>query len=140
MLQNCGYSTNTVYCHLKTCLGPTFRSDYIAYHANIDLSRLGPRPNRVPDRIEFLLIGEFLRSRDAILMITGNKELLEGTPWLKESIRMRNRYIDPLNLIQVELLRRSRNCPDASEEQIEELRHLTRLTIKGLAAGMRTSG
>lgn len=91
-------------------------------------------------QIESLLTGEFLRSRDAILTITGKKELLDDTPWLKESIRIRNRYIDPLNLIQVELLRRSRNCSDASEEQIEELRHLTRLTIKGLAAGMRTSG
>jgi len=91
-------------------------------------------------RIESLISAEFARSRDAILTITGNKELLEGTPWLKESIRMRNRYIDPLNLIQVELLRRSRNCPDADEEQVEELRHLARLTIKGLVAGMRTSG
>jgi len=91
-------------------------------------------------QIESMIVGEFHRTRDAILTITENKELLDGTPWLKESIRMRNRYIDPLNLIQVELLRRSRSNSDASEEQIDELRHLTRLTIKGLAAGMRTSG
>ncbi len=90
--------------------------------------------------IEAMIASEFLRSRDAILMITEKNSLLENTPWLKESIRMRNRYIDPLNLIQIELLRRSRSCPEASEEQAEELRHLTRLTIKGLAAGMRTSG
>jgi len=91
-------------------------------------------------RIESMISDEFLRTRDALLTITENKELLESTPWLKESIRMRNRYIDPLNLIQVELLRRSRSCTDMSEEQVAELRHLTRLTIKGLAAGMRTSG
>ena len=91
-------------------------------------------------RLGSLISAEFLRSRSAILMITEQAELLDGTPWLKESIRVRNRYIDPLNLIQVELLRRSRNCFDANEEQIGELRHLTRLTIKGLAAGMRTSG
>jgi len=83
---------------------------------------------------------EFRRTRDAILAITDRKELLAGTPWLKESIRLRNRYIDPLNLIQVELLRRSRSDSDMSEEQVKELRHLTRLTINGLAAGMRTSG
>ena len=91
-------------------------------------------------RIQSMITDEFQRTRDVILMITENKELLEGTPWLKESIRMRNRYIDPLNLIQIELMRRSRSCSGEDEEQAEELQHLTRLTIKGLAAGMRTSG
>ena len=83
---------------------------------------------------------ELLRTRKAILMITENEELLDGTPWLKESIRIRNRYIDPLNLIQVEMLRRSRSDAEKSEQQAEDQLHLTRLTIKGLAAGMRTSG
>ncbi len=83
---------------------------------------------------------EFRRSREAIGTITGHQELLDGTPWLKESIRVRNRYLDPLNLIQVELLRRLRGGMAESEEQSEELRHLTRLTINGLASGMRTSG
>jgi phosphoenolpyruvate carboxylase len=91
-------------------------------------------------QIESMITDEFRRSRDAILLITENNELMDSTPWLKESIRMRNRYIDPLNLIQVELLRRSRSCTDAEENQIEELRHLSRLTINGLVAGMRTSG
>lgn len=91
-------------------------------------------------QIESLISGEFRQAHDAILTITQSEELLDGIPWLKESIRLRNRYIDPLNLIQVELLRRSRNSTDRSEAQVEDLRHLTRLTINGLAAGMRTSG
>ncbi len=91
-------------------------------------------------RIGSMIGDEFRRTRAAILEITGNSDLLDGTPWLKESIRVRNRYLDPLNLIQVELLRRLQNCCDGDESQIEELRHLTRLTISGLAAGMRTSG
>ncbi|NOY43793.1 MAG: phosphoenolpyruvate carboxylase [Planctomycetes bacterium] len=91
-------------------------------------------------RIEAMIAEEFHRTRDAILAITENDELIDGTPWLKESIRMRNRYIDPLNLVQIELLRRSRSCSDSNEEQAEELRHLIRLTINGLASGMRTSG
>ncbi len=91
-------------------------------------------------RVESMISDEFLRTRDAILAITENDELIDGTPWLKESIRMRNRYIDPLNLVQIELLRRSRSCSDSDEELAEELRHLIRLTINGLAAGMRTSG
>jgi len=91
-------------------------------------------------QIESMIADEYRRTCNAVLAITGNKELLDGTPWLKESIRMRNRYIDPLNLIQVELLRRSRSDSGKDDEQTKELRHLTRLTIKGLAAGMRTSG
>ncbi len=81
---------------------------------------------------------EFHASRRAILALTQGTELLDGTAWLKESIRVRNRYIDPLNLIQVELLRRGQQ--QNSEIDPEELRYLTRLTINGIASGMRTSG
>ncbi|KAA5546109.1 phosphoenolpyruvate carboxylase [Roseiconus nitratireducens] len=92
-----------------------------------------------PSPIANLLTEEFQRSRAGVLQLTGQKELLDQTPWLKESIRVRNRYIDPLNLIQIELLRR-RGEDSTAETDDEELRHLTRLSINGIAAGMRTSG
>lgn len=82
---------------------------------------------------------EYELACEVVLLLTGRSELLDGTPWLKESIRVRNRFIDTLNLTQVELLRRSRRN-DLSEPESEDLRHLLRLTINGLAAGMRTSG
>jgi phosphoenolpyruvate carboxylase len=82
---------------------------------------------------------EFELSCTALRNLTGRKDLLDETPWLKESIRVRNRFIDPLNLIQVELLRRSR-ASDLTDVQAETIRHLLRLTINGVAAGMRTSG
>jgi phosphoenolpyruvate carboxylase len=88
------------------------------------------------------LIGaEFDRARAAVCRITGHAELLDDIPWLKASIQYRNRYIDPLNLIQVEVLRRLRRV-DAGQDpaDVDELRHLARLTIQGLAAGMRTTG
>ncbi len=90
--------------------------------------------------IRDLVSKEYRESRRVILALTGRNELLDGTPWLKESIRVRNRYIDPLNLIQVELLRRRQSADQLSEPEQEELRHLTRLSINGIAAGMRTSG
>jgi len=92
-------------------------------------------------RIGRMISTEFASSRRALLAITRHDDLLDGIGWLKESIRVRNRYIDPLNLIQIELLRRRHEreeTPPADEK--DELRHLTRLTIKGIAAGMRTSG
>lgn len=86
-----------------------------------------------------LIAKEFKSACDVVLQLTGQSELLDGTPWLKESIRVRNRFIDPLNLIQVELLRRSRQ-PELSESDASELKQLSRLSIHGIAAGMRTSG
>jgi len=88
--------------------------------------------------IATMIEDEYARSCRAVLMLTGKEELLDATPWLKESIRVRNRYIDPLNMIQVELMRRSRD--NSSKVSEDELRHLHRLSINGLAAGMRTSG
>lgn len=84
---------------------------------------------------------EFERSRDAVLKITGRNELLAGTPWLRRSIRVRNPYVDPINLIQIELIRRLR-APDGelSEEQEDRLNALLRLSVQGIAAGLRTTG
>ena len=89
--------------------------------------------------ISSMISREYRDSCQAVLAITDRDELLDGTRWLKESIAARNRYIDPLNLIQVELLRRRQRSSPEQHDQ-EELRHLARLSINGIAAGMRTSG
>jgi phosphoenolpyruvate carboxylase len=90
------------------------------------------------EKIASMIALEFRESCRVVLTLTEQQELLDGTPWLKESIRVRNRFIDPLNLIQVELLRRGQSY--ANDDKPVELRHLTRLSINGIAAGMRTSG
>ena len=71
----------------------------------------------------------------ALLQITGQVELLEGNPLLKRSIRNRFPYLDPLNHVQVELLRRHR-------EQGEDarIRNGIHISINGIAAGLRNSG
>lgn len=90
------------------------------------------------EKLGAMIASEYRESCRVVLALTGQAELLDGTSWLKESIRVRNRFIDPLNLIQVELLRRGQAyTPD---ETPTELRHLTRLSINGIAAGLRTSG
>jgi phosphoenolpyruvate carboxylase len=73
--------------------------------------------------------------------MVGGNELLATTPWFFSSIEVRNPYIDPLNMIQIELLKRRRTLTDeASEQDREELRDMLRLTVQGIAAGMRTTG
>jgi phosphoenolpyruvate carboxylase len=75
------------------------------------------------------------RTRQAILDIVGGGELLATTPWFQRSIEARNPSIDPLNLIQIEFMRRRRTAPDD-----ESIRDLLRLCVQGIAAGMRTTG
>ena len=87
-----------------------------------------------------LIAGERDRTRLVLIELMGGSELLSSTPWLQSSIEVRNPYIDPLNLIQIELLRRKRNGQMESTPESESLRDLLRLTVQGIAAGMRTTG
>ncbi len=89
----------------------------------------------VRDRVFALLEEEFLRTRRAVLAITGQKELLEANPVLFRSIRLRNPYVDPMSLVQVDLLRRKR-----TGENTEALNYALGGTINGIAAGLHNTG
>ncbi len=82
-----------------------------------------------------LLQAEYARSCRAVLALNGQSQLLEGQPWLERSIRVRNPYVDPLNLIQVEAFARLRRA-----ESDGDYWNLLRMTIQGVAAGLRTTG
>jgi phosphoenolpyruvate carboxylase len=81
------------------------------------------------------LRAEWGESVRALLAITEQKTVLERNPLLARSIRNRFPYIDPLNHIQIELLRRHR--AGATDERVVQGIHLT---INGIAAGLRNSG
>jgi phosphoenolpyruvate carboxylase len=81
------------------------------------------------------LKAEWQASIDGLLAITGQRELLDGNPLLKRSIRNRFPYLDPLNHIQIELLRRHRGG-----ETGDRVQRGIHLTINGIAAGLRNSG
>ncbi len=87
------------------------------------------------DSIFSRIRAEWQDSIDALLAITGQKALLDNNPLLARSIRNRFPYLDPLNHVQVELLKRHRSSD--SGEQIARGIHLT---INGIAAGLRNSG
>jgi len=71
----------------------------------------------------------------AVLRVAGRKELLDDNPVLRRSIDVRNPYVDPINLVQVELLRRLRQSGGE-----ERLRNAFLVTVNGVAAGMRNTG
>ncbi|MEO6340550.1 MAG: phosphoenolpyruvate carboxylase, partial [Caulobacteraceae bacterium] len=78
---------------------------------------------------------EWVATRDAVLAITGQGMLLENNPRLADSIRLRLPYIDALNLLQVDLLRR-RRAGDSDERVAAGIR----MSINGVSAGLRNSG
>jgi len=85
------------------------------------------------------LRAEFERTRHYLLAIEQQDELLADNPLLRRSIRNRFPYMDPLNHLQVELLRRHR-AGDATEPVDERVRRGIHLSINGIAAGLRNSG
>jgi phosphoenolpyruvate carboxylase len=91
------------------------------------------------------------QTTNAVLAITGRDALLADNPVLRRSIAVRNPYVDPINLVQVELLRRLAALRDetrtgdpaaeeARERAAEALRRALRITISGVAAGLRNTG
>jgi phosphoenolpyruvate carboxylase len=90
---------------------------------------------RLRQEIFTRLSDEWQRARKWLAAITGNAELLADNPTLARSIRNRFPYLDPLNHVQVELLRRYR-----AGDRDERLLRVIHLTINGLAAGLRNSG
>ena len=87
------------------------------------------------ERVFAMLFEEFERTKNMVLRLTEQITLLEKNPVLARSIRLRNPYVDPLSLIQVELLRRKR-----AGEESEKLNHALAATINGIAAGLRNTG
>ncbi len=86
-------------------------------------------------RVYSLLEAEFHRSVRAVLAVTGQRALLETNQVLARSIRLRNPYVDPMHLIQVDMLRRKR-----AGEDTPEVNRAIAATINGIAAGLRNTG
>jgi phosphoenolpyruvate carboxylase len=87
------------------------------------------------DRVMKIIVEEFERTKRVVLELTEQTTLLEKNPVLARSIRLRNPYVDPLSLIQVELLRRKR-----AGESSDDLNYALAATINGIAAGLRNTG
>jgi phosphoenolpyruvate carboxylase len=91
--------------------------------------------NSLRERVFGMIAEEYRRTLSTVLRALGQTRLLENNPTLAQSLRLRNPYVDPLSLIQVELLRRRR-----SGEESEELDYVLAATINGISAGLRNTG
>jgi phosphoenolpyruvate carboxylase len=90
---------------------------------------LQPLGSRLRERLD--------RTIQAVLDVTRHGRLLERAPVLRRSIDVRNPYVDPINLLQVEILRRLRATGDTADAR---LWHAFMVTVNGIAAGMRNTG
>ncbi|WP_436894135.1 phosphoenolpyruvate carboxylase [Siccibacter turicensis] len=90
-------------------------------------------------------LGKELRAQleadiNVVLDIANDSHLMADLPWIAESIMLRNIYTDPLNVLQAELLHRSRQAEEAGQAPDARVEQALMVTIAGVAAGMRNTG
>jgi phosphoenolpyruvate carboxylase len=90
---------------------------------------------KLRERVFDLFEAEFHRTVRAVLAVTRQAELLETNQVLAHSIKLRNPYVDPMHLIQVDMLRRKR-----AGEDTPEVNRAIAATISGISAGLRNTG
>lgn len=90
-------------------------------------------------RILGIVKAEFSRTQRLVLAVSGHKDLLGAEPVLANSIRLRNPYIDPLNYLQVEMIRRLRSGRLSTKARAE-VQRVIELTVSGIAAGLKNTG
>jgi phosphoenolpyruvate carboxylase len=98
---------------------------------------------RLGKKIFAAIQAEFARTQEALTLITGEKQRLAANPALARSIEHRFPYIDPLNHLQVELMRRYRAVAAdqrAEDPTMERVQRGIHLSINGIAAGLRNTG
>ncbi|MEX0594145.1 MAG: phosphoenolpyruvate carboxylase [Balneolaceae bacterium] len=93
---------------------------------------------RKPEPFHEQLVEEFKKATQAILAVTEQEEILDNRKVIQDSIHFRNHYTYPLNLIQVELLKRWDQA--SSDEERDALRNVLYLSINSVAAAMQSTG
>ncbi len=85
------------------------------------------------------ILDEFKLTEKTMLAVTGQSQLLENEPVLAKSIKLRNPYVDPLNYLQVEMIKRRRGSRLKKEDR-EGIRAVLELTVNGIAGGLKNTG
>lgn len=152
-----GTGLNYLFCNQPDCLEllhqmvhswPFFRNllanaELSLLKADMDIALL--YADLVPDRdlsnrIFTTIRSEYDRTVQAVLRISEKKTLLQSEPEIQLAVKVRNPYVDPLNYIQVDMLRRLRALPHEKTEEALVIRDVILMTINGIAAGLRNTG
>ena len=102
---------------------------------------------RLKDKYFPVIMNEFSACKEAVLAITQSKDLLDGTAYLKQSIGLRNPYVDPLSFLQVKLIKEFREQQEcakqagqANEPAFDPLLEAVLMSINGIAIGLQNTG
>jgi phosphoenolpyruvate carboxylase len=95
---------------------------------------------KIRRRVFGVLSAEFELTERAILAVTGQRRLLGREPVLLRSVELRNPYIDPLNYIQVDMLRRLRAPEPPVGAAADAIHEVIELTINGISGGLKNTG
>jgi phosphoenolpyruvate carboxylase len=93
----------------------------------------------IRERVLGRILDEFKLAEKAVLVVTEQNELLENEPVLARSIKLRNPYVDPLNYLQVEMIKRRRGSRLKKADR-EGIRAVLELTVNGIAGGLKNTG
>lgn len=132
----------TMYKHWEFFKAMIDNIQMIIAKADFDIARSYANlvhPKSLGEEIYSLLHARFLKTIEAVIKITEQKNILDNNPILQRSITLRNPYVDPMSMMQVELLRRLRK-ENLSESERQELEEVMFLSINGIAAGLRNTG
>ncbi len=140
--KSAGRLSKQMYNHWEFFKAMVDNIQMIIAKSDFDIARLYSQlvePPHLGTEVFHLLNDRFTQTTRAISDVTGQKYLLDNNPLLQRSISLRNPYVDPLSIIQVELLKRLRHN-DCSEDRRKELEEVMFLCINGIAAGLRNTG
>jgi len=91
------------------------------------------------ERVWERLATEYRLTEKSMLAVTGQNHLLDKEPVLAKSIKLRNPYVDPLNYLQVEMIKR-RRAGRLKKPEAEGIRRVLELTVNGIAGGLKNTG
>jgi phosphoenolpyruvate carboxylase len=93
------------------------------------------------DRIHGEIASEHTRALDNVLKVCSQKEILDSHRVLRDSIRQRNPYVDPLHYLQMRFLAEMRDRSSSlSDEHRKKIDEILLLTVNGIAFGMKSTG
>jgi phosphoenolpyruvate carboxylase len=111
--------------------------------ADMDIARLYAglvEDEQIRETIFKEILAAYDRACGWVLLVTGQHSILVNARTLKLSIERRNPFVDPLNFVQVNLLRQLRALPDQDSPEAREILEVIFLTINGIAAGLKNTG
>ena len=126
---------STLICNMDMVLAKSDMSIAVRYAALV-------KDEALRESIFSRIVAEYERSRAYLLAVTGQQTLLESNAVLRRVIVNRIPYLDPLNHVQVEMLRRYRDLADngSPEEMSDRIRRGVHISINGIASVLRNSG